>query len=52
MLLHFGMFSNTSKIRVKYSLYFIKIKNNGYLIITVPNHTSYDGKFYKEFWAT
>ena len=28
-----------------------KLKTNGLLIIAVPNHTSYDGKKYKEFWA-
>ena len=33
------------------SLFYQKLKTNGYLIIAVPNHTSYDGKFYKEFWA-
>lgn len=33
------------------SLFHQKLKSNGYLIIAVPNHTSYDGKFYKEFWA-
>lgn len=33
------------------SLFHQKLKSNGYLIIAVPNHTSYDGKYYKEFWA-
>ena len=33
------------------SLFHQKLKTNGYLIIAVPNHTSYDGKYYKEFWA-
>ena len=33
------------------SLFYQKLKTNGYLIIAVPNHTSYDGKYYKEFWA-
>ena len=28
-----------------------KLKENGTLIIAVPNHTSYDAKYYKEFWA-
>lgn len=28
-----------------------KLKNNGLLIIAVPNYTSYDGQKYKEFWA-
>lgn len=28
-----------------------KLKNNGYLLIAVPNHKSYDAKFYKEHWA-
>lgn len=28
-----------------------KLKDNGLLIIAVPNHTSYDAKHYKEFWA-
>ena len=27
------------------------LKNNGKLIIAVPNHASYDAKHYKEFWA-
>lgn len=27
------------------------LKTNGRLIIAVPNHTSYDAKFYKKFWA-
>jgi len=27
------------------------LKNNGKLIIAVPNHTSYDAKHYKKFWA-
>ena len=27
------------------------LKPNGRLIIAVPNHTSYDAKFYKQFWA-
>ncbi len=27
------------------------IKDNGILIIAVPNHTSYDANKYKEFWA-
>ena len=28
-----------------------KLKNNGLLIIAVPNPTSFDAKHYKEFWA-
>lgn len=28
-----------------------KLKPTGKLIIAVPNHTSYDGQKYKEFWA-
>lgn len=31
--------------------FYKKLKNSGLLIIAVPNHTSYDGKKYKEFWA-
>jgi len=27
------------------------LKDDGYVIIAVPNHTSYDAKHYKEFWA-
>jgi len=27
------------------------LKNNGKLVIAVPNHDSYDAKHYKEFWA-
>ncbi len=33
------------------SLFHQKLKLNGCLIIAVPNHTSYDAKYYKEFWA-
>ncbi len=28
-----------------------KLKDNGLLIIALPNHTSYDAQFYKSFWA-
>lgn len=31
--------------------FYNKLKKNGKLIIAVPNHTSYDAKKYKEFWA-
>jgi len=27
------------------------LKQNGLLVIAVPNHTSFDAKMYKEFWA-
>ena len=38
--------------REKYlKIFHDKLKPNGLLIIAVPNHTSYDGKKYKEFWA-
>ncbi len=33
------------------NIFYNKLKNNGLLIIAVPNHTSYDGQYYKEFWA-
>lgn len=33
------------------SLFHNKLKTDGILIIAVPNHTSYDGQYYKEFWA-
>lgn len=33
------------------SIFYQKLKPNGKLIIAVPNHTSYDAKYYKEFWA-
>ena len=33
------------------NLFHNKLKPNGLLIIAVPNHTSYDAKRYKEFWA-
>lgn len=33
------------------SIFYQKLKPNGKLIIAVPNHTSYDAKHYKEFWA-
>jgi 2-polyprenyl-3-methyl-5-hydroxy-6-metoxy-1,4-benzoquinol methylase len=28
-----------------------KLKQNGYLVIAVPNYKSYDAKHYKQFWA-
>ena len=28
-----------------------KIASNGYILIAVPNHLSYDAKYYKEYWA-
>ncbi|SNV46906.1 bifunctional 3-demethylubiquinone-9 3-methyltransferase/ 2-octaprenyl-6-hydroxy phenol methylase [Chryseobacterium taklimakanense] len=31
--------------------FYKKLKNNGLLIIAVPNHTSFDARYYKEFWA-
>lgn len=31
--------------------FYEKLKPNAHLIIAVPNHTSYDGQKYKEFWA-
>ena len=31
--------------------FYNKLKINGLLVIAVPNHTSYDAKRYKEFWA-
>lgn len=33
------------------NLFHKKLNANGLLIIALPNHTSYDGKKYKEFWA-
>lgn len=33
------------------NLFYNKLKSNGLLIIAVPNHTSYDAHYYKEFWA-
>lgn len=33
------------------SKFYQKLKPHGKLIIAVPNHTSYDGQKYKEFWA-
>ncbi len=33
------------------NIFYNKLKNKGLLIIAVPNHTSYDAKHYKEFWA-
>ena len=32
-------------------LFYKKLKPQGLLVIAVPNHTSYDGQKYKEFWA-
>lgn len=31
--------------------FYNKLKKEGLLIIAIPNHTSYDGQKYKEFWA-
>lgn len=31
--------------------FYNKLKDDGKLIIAVPNHTSFDGQHYKEFWA-
>lgn len=28
-----------------------KLNSNGILVIAVPNHTSFDAQYYKEFWA-
>ncbi|PIE50791.1 MAG: methyltransferase type 11 [Flavobacteriales bacterium] len=33
------------------NLFYQKLKPNGKLIIAVPNHTSYDAKYYQKFWA-
>ena len=33
------------------SIFHQKLRSNGKLIIAVPNHTSYDGQKYKNFWA-
>lgn len=33
------------------SLFYQKLKAKGKLIIAVPNPTSYDAKYYKEYWA-
>lgn len=33
------------------NLFHSKLKENGLLIIAVPNPTSYDAKYYKEYWA-
>lgn len=32
-------------------LFYNKLKTNGLMIIAVPNHTSYDAKYYQEYWA-
>ncbi|MDO5616372.1 MAG: class I SAM-dependent methyltransferase, partial [Cruoricaptor ignavus] len=32
-------------------IFYKKLNQNGKLIIAVPNHTSYDAEYYKEFWA-
>ena len=29
----------------------IRDRNNGYAIIAVPNHKSFDSKFYQKYWA-
>lgn len=33
------------------SFFKAKLKKDGVLVIAVPNHVSYDAKYYKEFWA-
>lgn len=33
------------------SFFKTKLKRNGILVVAVPNHTSFDAKHYKEFWA-
>lgn len=33
------------------NIFYNKLKNNGLLIIAVPNYTSFDARYYKEFWA-
>lgn len=33
------------------NLFHNKLKNKGLLIIAVPNHTSYDAEYYREYWA-
>ncbi len=33
------------------NLFHEKLKKSGKLVIAVPNYTSYDAKYYKEFWA-
>ncbi len=35
----------------KLDTFYRKLKPNATLIIAVPNHTSYDAQYYKEFWA-
>ncbi len=39
------------KLEEHTSIFKSLLKPNGRLIVAVPNHKSYDAKFYKEFWA-
>lgn len=44
-------FEHIENIREILYIFHSKLKPEGKLIIAVPNHTSYDAKHYKEFWA-
>ena len=39
------------KLNENMEAFYRLLKNNGKLLIAVPNHDSYDAKHYKEFWA-
>ncbi len=39
------------QLNVNLDIFFSLLKDDGKLVIAVPNHDSYDAKHYKEFWA-
>lgn len=45
------VFEHVENQKEMMALFHQKLNKNGVLIIAVPNHTSYDAKYYKEFWA-
>lgn len=45
------VFEHIEDQEVKLEQFYNKLKDNGLLVIAVPNHTSYDAKKYKQFWA-
>ncbi|MFC6266774.1 class I SAM-dependent methyltransferase [Frigoriflavimonas asaccharolytica] len=45
------VFEHVENQKEMMQLFHQKLNKDGVLIIAVPNHTSYDAKYYKEFWA-
>lgn len=45
------VFEHIENQEVMLNIFHNKLKTNGLMIIAVPNHTSYDAAYYKEFWA-